>query len=436
MQSARRTYQATVLAAGLLALLALFLPLAERGSEDLSGFDILGQLFGAEDRGSVPSFWLVLLPLMMLLTALLHLLRYARKRVATGAAFSAAGLLCLFVGVLDGAALAAGFWLLLLAMVLPSAAFLAGRASLVGDAEGTGWYSFRTRWLATRARRLTLVTCVAALIAGAAGTQVYRVDAKVASFRSGALESPEVFYLPPHGALRVLSLGHESFLADLLWVRFYAYFLRHLFSDRIFEWFDTYVDAIRFLDPDNPRIYHWASQRVKYAQLITNEVIDKSIHYAKLGISNFPSDWRFYNDIAFNLFFEYRYADEDEKRRVQDQARQYFTMAANLPNSQLDPNFITELYVRNNDTRMALFQAYRAYHEASPMERKYLLRRIEQLESPAAARDLALGEERWRARYPFLPFGVYQLIEGDDPTSLRWWERGRTSDDTVGSEGP
>jgi len=74
--------------------------------------------------------------------------------------------------------------------------------------------------------------------------------------------------------------------------------------------------------------------------------------------------------------------------------------------------------MRNNDTRMALFQAYRAYHEASPMERRYLLRRIEQLESPAAARELAQEEERWRARYPFLPFGVFQLIGGGQALSL------------------
>jgi hypothetical protein len=401
---------------------------SNEGTQEISGLAVLARLVGvAEAAPGGSSLWVSGMPVFMLLTGLLHLLRYARQRIVTGVGFAAVGLVCVLIGAAEGASLGAGVWVWLAAMLLPSLAFLAGRRSLEDAADGAGWYAFRTRWLGTRARRLTLVACVTALLAGALGTQLYRVETKVAAFRSGALGTPEVFYLPPHGALRVMSLGHESFLADLLWVRFYAYFLRHLFSDRIFDWFDSYVDAIRSLDPDNPRIYHWASQRVKYAQLITNEVIEKSNHYAHLGLSRFPSDWRFYNDIAFNLFFEYRYTNEEEKRRLQDEARQYFTMAASLPNSQLDPNFITELYMRNNDTRMALFQAYRAYHEASPMERKYLLRRIEQLESPAAARELALGEERWRARYPFLPFGVYQLIAGQDATvcSIDLWECGR-----------
>lgn len=421
-RSARRTYQASLLAAGLLPIVALFAPLFEQGGRPLTAMELLGRLLGvAEPEHGAATLWLLGMPIVMLATGVVHLARYARRSVATGAGVMVTGVVLLVWGWLetwDGGSLGVGFWVWFGATLLPLLAFVAGRGELRPLAGSAGWYTFRDRWLVTRARRLTLVVCVAAFLAGGVGTQAYRVDAKLASFRSGALEGPEVFYLPPHTALRLMSLGHESFLADLLWVRFYAYFLRHLYSDRIFEWFDPYVDAIRFLDPDNPRIYLWASQRVKYAQLITKAVIEKSNEYARLGISQFPNDWRFYNDIGFNLFFEYRYADEEEKRRLQDEAREYFTMAANLPNSQLDPNFVTELYMRNNDTRMALFQAYRAYHEASPMERKYLLRRIEQLESPAAARELAQEEERWRARYPFLPFGVFQLIGGGTALSL------------------
>lgn len=284
--------------------------------------------------------------------------------------------------------------------------------------EGGAAYDFRSRWLTTAGRRLTLVVTLSVLVLGAVWTQYYRVETKLSRFRTGALEAPEVFYVPPKPVLRLMSLGHESFLADVMFIQVYAYFLRHLFSDRIFGWLDTYVDAIIYLDPDNPRIYRWASQMVKYGQLITNDSIEKSNEYEKMGLSLFPNDWRFYMDIGFNLYFEYQYRDEDEKRRLRDEALEYFTMAASLPNSQLDPNFVTELYTRKNDTRMALFQAYRAYIEASPMERKYLLRRIAQLESQEAAEALAQDERQWRERYPFLPFGVYQLIGGTNGSDL------------------
>ena len=350
--------------------------------------------------------------LVALIEPLVYLHRRAERSVTSGV-FAVAGR-CVVLSVAAAAGrldwLGLPGWLWFAAGFVPPVVVLVERREL--DRLGLDpWYGFRARWVGTLARRTTLSACLGVLVLGVVGTQYYRVDARFEAFRSGALDSPEVFYLPPHTALRFTSLGHESFLADALWVRFYAYFLRHLYADRIFGWFDAYVDAIRTLAPDNPRIYQWASQRVKYAQKITNEVIERSNHYARLGISRFPNDWRFYNDIGFNLFFEYRYADEEEKRRLQDEARGYFTMAASLPNSQLDPNFVTELYLRNNDTRMALFQAARRYHEASPTERRYLQRRIEQID-PNVARALSVEEERWRERYPYLPFGVFELMGG------------------------
>ncbi|MBM4389202.1 MAG: hypothetical protein FJ088_15795, partial [Deltaproteobacteria bacterium] len=94
--------------------------------------------------------------------------------------------------------------------------------------------------------------------------------------RSGSLHHAETLYLPPPAVLKILSMGYLENLADLLFVRAHSYFLTHFFSDRIFNWLDLYVDRIISLDPNNPRVYLWAAQVVKYGQIIDNNIIVKA----------------------------------------------------------------------------------------------------------------------------------------------------------------
>ena len=285
-------------------------------------------------------------------------------------------------------------------------------------------HGFRMLWLSTATRRLTLFLCLASLLAGGFGTQFFRQDLRAQEFQAGAMGAAEVFFIPPKPMLRVVSLGRDPFLADMLFIRGNQYFADHLFTDRIFEWLEEYIESILYLDPNNPRVYRWASQVVLYGQGIDNDDVERSNYYAKLGIEQFPNDWRFYQTVGFNLHFEWRYKDADERKRIRDEAREYFTIAASLPNSQLDPGFITELYSQQNDTRMALFQAYLLYQDASDRERKYLRRRIDQLECKQMARALEAEEERWRARYPFLPLAMYRVFGGGGVSRLpESWSR-------------
>ena len=102
----------------------------------------------------------------------------------------------------------------------------------------------------------------------------------------------EALYLPPLVVLRVLSLGYQSAWADLLFVRAHAYFLTHFFSDRKFTWLDHYYEAIKGLDPDNPRLYQWAGQVVKFGQHINDGVITRANGYLEEGLQRFPNDWQ------------------------------------------------------------------------------------------------------------------------------------------------
>ncbi|MGM0577267.1 MAG: hypothetical protein ACQEXJ_16190 [Myxococcota bacterium] len=265
-------------------------------------------------------------------------------------------------------------------------------------------------WRQTPRRRVMAVLLVALLVLAALGTRITRLDLRHAEADIHRMEAAETSYLPPPLALKILSLGHGSFASDLVFVRANMYFVSHLFGDRIFEWLDPYVETMLALDPNNPRIYEWASQSVKFGQMISNEALEKSNSYARRGIEQFPDHWRFYFDIGFNYFHEWKPESPEEKERMRAKALPYFSIAATLPGSELDPNFVTSLYLRENDVEMALFHAYLRYWEAGEKERRALRRRITRYESEAAAQRLANLEERWKAHYPYVPFGLFELL--------------------------
>jgi hypothetical protein len=230
---------------------------------------------------------------------------------------------------------------------------------------------------------------------------------------SGAMGSPlaaETLYLPPPVVLRILSLGHPSAVADLLFVRVHSYFLSHFFADRRFEWLDAYISAIVALDPDNPKVYLWAAQVLKMSQMLDDGVILHANRFLSDGIERFPNDWRLRIDLGFNLFFELKGANDEEKAANHLAARDHFAAALSLPGSPLDPNFVAELFERKNQGELATTYALQKYYEASPAQRTQLLRRIGAL-SEVLAKGLKDEEARWRADWPFLPIALFSLVD-------------------------
>ncbi len=265
-------------------------------------------------------------------------------------------------------------------------------------------------WVGDRRRRLLALALVSLLVFGALGTRYSRLDLRYSKAAMHRAEVVETAFLPPPEVLAVLGVGQQSFVADLLFLRANLYFVAHLFGDRIFSWLDTYAHTILALDPDNPRVYEWASQAVKFGQLITHEALERSNAYARRGIERFPDHWRFYFDIGFNYLVEWRPKTEEEHERMRKKALPWFSVAAALPDSELDPNFVAELYLRESDVEMALFHAYLRYFEASDREKDSLLGRINRYESTAVAEELARTEAEWRATWPYLPLTLYELL--------------------------
>lgn len=285
------------------------------------------------------------------------------------------------------------------------------------------WLADWLRWWSARpTRRLMAAVLLTLVVLAAAQTRTTRLDLRYAQARSHTTQVAETFYIPPPDILRLTALGHPAFVSDMLFIRANAYFMSHLFGDRVFAWLDTYANAMIHLDPDNPRVYEWASQATKYGQTITNEALEKSNAYARRGLERFPDNWRFYVDIGFNYFIEWRTESEAERRRMRAKALPYFALAAALPGSELDPNFVAELYAREDDVEMALFHAYLRYWDASEQERASLRGRIARYESQAAGLRLARIEERWKADYAYMPVGLFEMLGPEQgPVLPRQW---------------
>ena len=243
---------------------------------------------------------------------------------------------------------------------------------------------------------------MSSLLLGALATQDHRVKLKYRRAELKTTMAPaEVEYVPPNETLDLLMLGMPHFTSDQIFIRANMYFLRHLFTDRVYGWFDRYVDAISHLDPLNPSVYLFASRMVKLGQIIDNGTIEKSNEYASSGIERFPDDWRFYMEIGFNLYFEYTPKDKVDGEQKRSQATRFFATAASLPGSRIDPNFIAELYLRENSLELALVHAYGLYFDASEKERESLRGRISLIEKEAAE-NLEKMEQRWKQHFHYV----------------------------------
>jgi len=236
------------------------------------------------------------------------------------------------------------------------------------------------------------------------------VDVEKARDTAGGMDiAAETLYLPPVLVLRVLSLGYQTAWADLLFVRAHAYFLSHFFADRKFTWLDEYYEAVRGLDPDNPRLYQWAGQVVKFGQIIDRPIIERSDAYLEQGLERFPRDWRLHMDLGFNLYFEVAGLDDAEKAANKLKARDHFATAAGLPGAPIDPNFVAELFERSQESSLAIAYGLQKYYESSEEQRTQLIRRIGSI-SQALANGILAEERQWRKRYSFLPVALYALL--------------------------
>jgi len=253
-----------------------------------------------------------------------------------------------------------------------------------------------------RGRRVFFVALLGLLLTSGTLVQRWHVERTIASARKSLVGAAEIAYVPPVDVLRLFSLGHQSFLADLLFVRASQYFIDHLISDRRLPWLDTYLSAIIGLDAHNRTVYRWAAQVVKFSQYIDNATVARSNRYARLGISFFPNDGWYYQEIAFNLQYHAEFTDLEDKHRRQQLAIAYLDVGFMKPGFDADPNYLVELYSREGSSDGAVALALRTYYLANEEERFQLRRRLESFDRGALATTLRHNDVVHKRDLPYL----------------------------------
>jgi hypothetical protein len=157
--------------------------------------------------------------------------------------------------------------------------------------------------------RLTLL-----IILGALTASVLRRPAREHAIESQTYE--DIYYLPPGAWLPVLSLGHQSALADLLWIRALVYVgdefgnrhpMRHVFD---------YTDAMLELEPDFEAVYHWIASAGVYRTVdVTRQDLLRTISLLEHGVERLPESGQLHWDLGATLAFESApFAESDAER--------------------------------------------------------------------------------------------------------------------------
>jgi hypothetical protein len=200
----------------------------------------------------------------------------------------------------------------------------------------------------------------------------------------------------------MMSLGHQSFLADLLFVRVAHYFVEHLITDSQMPWIDLYLDAIWGLDAHNKTTYRWGAQVIKFGQRIDNDVVVRANRFARLGIEAFPNDPWLFHEIAFNLHSHYQTEDTLERARLRNLALDYLSVAYAMPGFSYDPNFLARQYERAGRVDDSIQAALATYAQATSAERRELRIQLEERNRSDAARQLSWLEQFERGDWDYL----------------------------------
>ena len=269
------------------------------------------------------------------------------------------------------------------------------------------WSDF---WLRHPGRRVYLgaLLCVAWLALYSA--QWHRVSKEVAGGRHMLGQSAETAFVPPVPLLRMASLGHQSFLADLLFVRAAHYFVRHLMTDSHLPWIDQYMHGMWGLDAHNRTTYHWAPQVVKFGQIIDQSVAERANGFARLGLEAFPDDPWLYHEIAYNLRYTMEPKTEAEEQAQRALALKYLDIAYSFSSFSYDPNYLASQYSRAGRDDDAVRTALATYEQATEEQRLALRKLLDDRHKSEMAGELVWYDAVKARDWPYLADSLLPFV--------------------------
>lgn len=144
----------------------------------------------------------------------------------------------------------------------------------------------------------------------------------------------DALYLPDPTFLQFTSLGHESLLADLIWLETIQYYGDRLSKTKATPFLYRYFDAITTLDPDFIGAYIFASYVMGYDP----ELREDALKIMKKGMERNPTVWSL--PYQMGMMYHLYYKDSET-------AAQYFEQASRLPDAPpVTKNLAAQLYRR------------------------------------------------------------------------------------------
>jgi hypothetical protein len=242
---------------------------------------------------------------------------------------------------------------------------------------------------------------IAVLLAAAVTVQVWRDR----DWRPYEPLTP-VLWLQDAETVRKMSLGFESLLADIYWIRAVVYFGQQRLSERANENYDLlypYLDFVTTLDPRFMTAYRFGAIFLSEAPPGGPDRPDLAVALLKRGAAKAPDRWEYLHDIAFVYHWTYRdFA----------QAAEWMQRASEVPNAPLWLKSSAAMMLeqgRDRESARALWVQMRERAEEDWLKRTAELR-IAQLDAMLAIEQLNEMVWRYEARVGRIPRTWQELI--------------------------
>jgi hypothetical protein len=176
---------------------------------------------------------------------------------------------------------------------------------------------------------------VAGAIAALVIAIVLLLDLRLSAIRHQTLtrRTRDEATVPSPGALRILSLGHREWAADLLWSAALLYFGETVSTRAQQRFLQSYAETLEAVDPNFRRAYLWgATISIYNTRTIRRESVEAAIGHLERGLRAFPDDGEMLYQLGFDYYFELpRFADDQaERTEWKRRGAEYLRRAAGL----------------------------------------------------------------------------------------------------------
>jgi hypothetical protein len=243
--------------------------------------------------------------------------------------------------------------------------------------------------------RTTSWVCALLLAASFAGTLLCRSEVEKVRGKEVTLE--EVLYMPSSKAVKRLSLGYSSLVADIYWTRAVQYFgdkmnKRSTRYDLLYPLLDITTD----LDPHMIVAYEFGSVFLSQPPPEGAGQPEKAVALVEKGIRENPSYWRLYFTLGFIHYLD---------RRDYKAASEAFLKGSEVPGALPWMKVMAARMAEHGDDRSTAIYLWKAVYDTSadPVVKDAAVKHLTSLHAEADIEQLEQKVKIYRERTGVLP---------------------------------